>query len=124
MNNVTYIKRYKDCTEAGFDLTSISAMKWFKMLTRYDLTYTQRKSSYDGKPTGGFVWGFKDGHIVTANNPLHGDYSHAGQREPEIGYASYIGITGTKSFVRKVRAYIKKHASDIKDECVGRRDFI
>jgi len=121
MSKVTYIARYKDCTEYGFDLTSMPAMRWWEMLKRYDMQYTQRKQNkYSGKADGGFVWGFRDGHIVTANNPLHGDYCD-GVREAEIGYCSYIGITGTKAFVRKVKAYIKRHATDIKDEAPGRR---
>lgn len=123
MSNVKYLQRYKDCAEYGFDLTSVPAMKWFEMLKRYDIQYTNRKTDkFTGKDTAGFVWGFKDGHIVTANNPLHGDYC-TGSRDPEIGYCSYIGITGTKAFVRKVKAYIKKHAEYIKDEA-PRRDFI
>lgn len=129
MSNVTYLKRYKDCTEWGFDLTSMPAMKWFQMLTRYQLQYTNRKhdtyQAFDGAGStvkgGAFVWGFADGHIVTGNNPLSGDYYIPGHRDPEIGYCSYIGITGTKAFVRKVKAYIRKHADFIKDEAPGRR---
>lgn len=119
MSNVKYLQRYKDCTEYGFDLTNVPAMKWFEMLKRYDMQYTNRKTDPFNL---GYVWGFKDGHIVTANNPLHGDYCN-GTRAPEIGYCSYIGITGTRAFVRKVKRFIKKHAEFIKDEA-PRREFI
>lgn len=123
MSSLTYLKRYKDCTKYGFDLTDMPAMKWFAMLQRYGLTYVQRKTdvSFTGERGGPFVWGFKDGHIVTGNNPLHGDYMYASQRSHDIGYCSYIGITGTRAFVRKVKAYIRKHAGYIKDESDGRR---
>ena len=122
MSNVKYLQHYKNCTEYGFDLTSMPAMKWWEMLKRYDMQYTQRKvDKYTGKADGGFVWGFADGHIVTANDPLTGNYYIPGRREPEIGYCSYIGITRTRAFVRKVKAYIKKHADFIKDEAPSRQ---
>lgn len=125
MSNVKYLQRYKDCAEYGFDLTSVPAMKWFEMLKRYNMQYTNRKlDKMEGQPTyGAFVWGFKDGHIVTGNNPLTGEYYIPGRRDPEIGYCSYIGITGTRAFVRKVKRFIKKHAEYIKDES-SRREFI
>jgi len=121
MSNVKYLQRYKDCAEYGFDLTSMPAMKWFEMLKRYDMQYTNRKrdgsssvGTGDGRQGGAFVWGFRDGHIVTG--------SSAGEhREPEQGYAGYIGITGTRAFVRKVKAYIRKHAECIKDEAPSRQ---
>lgn len=127
MSNVKYLQRYQKCTEYGFDLTSMPAMKWWEMCVRYGLQYTNRKiegggstGTRDGRQGGAFVWGFRDGHIVTGNNPLHGDYCR-GTREPEMGYCSYIGITGTPAFVRKVKAYIRKHAEYIKDEAPSRQ---
>ena len=105
--------------ECGFDLTNIDAIKFFKLLTKYKLTYTRRK--LDG---GAYVWGFKNGHIVTANDPLQGNYCRPEGREPEIGYASYIGITGTKAFCLSVSKYIKKNASYIKEFDPKRRQFI
>jgi hypothetical protein len=122
MSKITYLQRYKDCTECGFDLTSMPAMKWFQMLVRYQLQYTNRKRDRAEGP-GAFVWGFRDGHIVTGNDPLQGSYYIEGARDAEPGYCSYIGVTGTRAFVRKVRAYIRRHADYIKEES-ARREYI
>ena len=104
--------------ECGFDLTNIPATKFFKLLKLNDLSWTNRKTE-----SGAFVWGFKDGHIVTGNNPLTGEYRD-GNRSPEIGYASYIGVVGTKSFRDRVAKFIKRNATDIKDYDPKTRQFI
>jgi hypothetical protein len=111
-------KKQAKTYQCGFDLTDISAPKFFKLLALNRLTWTNRK--IDG---GAFVWGFKDGHIVTANNPLSGDYCKPNQREPEIGYASYIGVEGTKAFRDRVAKFIKRNGES-KDYDPKRRQFI
>ena len=61
--------------------------------------------------------------IVTSNNPLTGAYSSPKQREPQKGYASYIGIEGNESEVLALKDEIKKIAN-YKDESSYSRDFV
>jgi len=79
----------------------------------------------DGKPyRRGFVWHGEGIEITTGNNPITGQYSNPNMREPEVNYASYIGITGLPDQVKMAVKLIKKHSSVIKDESKNRRDFI
>lgn len=105
--------------QCGFDLTDIPATKFFKLLKLNELTWTNRKND-----SGAFVWGFKDGYIVTGNNPLTGEYMRPNQREFEIGYASYIGVQGTKAFRDRVAKFIRRNATSIKEFDGKRRQFI
>lgn len=114
-NNMKKIKEYN----CGFDLTDIGLKEFIKLLKLNDLTWTNRK-----KDSGAYVWGFKDGHIVTGNCPLTGNYSNPAHREPEIGYASYIGVTGTKSFRDRVVKFIKRNAKYIKGYDPKQRSYI
>lgn len=105
--------------ECGFDLTDIGVKNFIKLLKLNDLKWTQRK-----KDSGAYVWGFDDGYIVTGNDPLTGNYSDPSRREPELGYASYIGVKGTKSFRDRVAKFIKRNAEYIKDYDPKTRQFI
>lgn len=109
----------KKTYECGFDLTNISAKAWVKLLGLNGLTWSNRKLD-----SGAFVWGFKDGHIVTANNPITSEYCRSECRSPEIGYASYIGVTGTKAFRDRVAKFIKRNAKHIKEYDPKSRQFI
>lgn len=104
----------------GFDLTEISAANFRKILRELDIDQNAKV----GKETGG--WEFKGPGIliVTGNNPITGKYSRKGQREDEVGYASYIGIEGDPEKVKKVARMIKKLATYIKDEDKTKRQFI
>lgn len=101
--------------EHGFDLTDLGQKHWIELLKRFKLSAVNQKSGRMG-----YVWVFKDGYIVTGNDPLTGNYHRPESREPERGYLSYVGITGTKSFVSKVRRFIKSRAVYIKDESEDR----
>jgi hypothetical protein len=116
--------KIKKTYKAGFDLTEIGAMNFFKLLKLNKLTYTNRKLDRVNSGYNPFVWGFKDGHIVTNNDPLTGTYANARHRAHEIGYASYIGIEGTKSFRDRVVKFIKRNAVYIKDYSKNKRDYI
>lgn len=105
--------------ECGFDLTEIGAPEFFKLLKLNRLTWTNRKSD-----SGAYVWGFPEGHIVTANCPLTGNYYKPEHRDPEIGYASYIGVKGTKNFRDRVAKFIKRNAKYIKGYDKNRRSYI
>jgi len=104
----------KDTKEYGFDLTDIPEAKWKELLKL--LGITAKATNQDG-------WQWKgDGILlVTANNPLTGVY-YSGAREPEKGYASYIGIEGDSAKVDLAVDFIRKHGNS-KDES-DRREFI
>lgn len=105
--------------ECGFDLTEISVKKFFKLLKLNNLTWTNRKKEY-----GAYVWGFEDGYIVTGNDPLTGNYRVPQDRAVEIGYASYIGVKGNKSFRDRVAKFIKRNATYIKGYNPKEREYI
>lgn len=62
--------------------------------------------------------------LVTANNPITGKYGDPKRREPELGYASYIGIEGSPQLVEKIANLIRKKADFIKEEVKHERQFI
>lgn len=104
-------------TRAGFDLTDIDAHKFKDMCEIFEISIAPKHTD------DGFIWTGKNGFVVTANNPITGEY-YDGNRSNEIGYASYIGIEGTAEFTRSVFNYIKKNADDIKGSQFGTRGFI
>lgn len=105
--------------KCGFDLTDIGAPEFFRLLKLNNLTWTNRKSD-----SGVYVWGFADGHIVTGNDPLTGNFRNVGQRDPQIGYASYIGVEGTKAFRDRVAKFIKRNAKYVKGYDKNERSYI
>lgn len=113
------MKKVSKQYECGFDLTEIGLKNFIKLLKLNDLKWTNRKKEY-----GSYVWGFNDGYIVTGNCPLTGNYSRPEMRQPEIGYASYIGVKGTKSFRDRVAKFIKRNAVYIKDYDAKKRSYI
>ena len=53
------------------------------------------KGSSTGAPWSdgrNYFWRNKDIIIITANNPITGQYNTKGRRSPEKNYASYVGI--------------------------------
>lgn len=104
----------------GFDLTDIPADKFKEVLKELGIDADKEapRSREDG-----FKFAGKDITINTANNPLTGEY-YSGGRSPEVGYASYMGITGSPEKVATAVSLIKKHATSIKGESPGERQFI
>lgn len=115
--------------EWGFDLTDFKNGQFKDVLkglgiVEADVT-NDMGEDLDGKPyRRGFVWHGEGIEITTGNNPITGQYSNPNMREPEVNYASYIGITGLPDQVKMAVKLIKKHSSDIKDESKNRRNFI
>ena len=115
--------------EHGFDLTDFgkSSNKFKQVLKENNIN---PKAIRDCKKlrTGGtyceFNWKGKGVKLVTANNPITGEYAKSGGRQNEIGYASYMGIEGDSKKVEKLAKSIKKHASWIKGENKTEREFI
>lgn len=109
----------KKTYKCGFDLTDIGAPEFFKLLKLNNLKWTNRKID-----SGAFVWGFKDGYVVTGNCPLTGEFRQPSQREREIGYASYIGVEGSKAFRDRVAKFIKRNAKHVKGYDPKQRSYI
>ena len=100
---------------AAFDLTCFSSPNKFKevlkenKLTKYKKINKGRYNVFSRKG--------KDVEIRTGNNPITGEFSGGDKEKPrEKGYASYIGIEGEPSKVKKIFGAIKTKTSDIKDE--------
>lgn len=108
-----------DEAEWGFDLTSISAAAWKKMLKEVGVSDKPMH-----KDNIMWVWVGKNIRIHTGNNPITGKFGQLDRREDEKDYASYIGIYGDKALVEKAAKMIGETATDIKDETPNRSNFI
>jgi len=114
--------------EHGFDLTTFQpggfqiVLKELGMPLKGKLVKCQ--SDFPDSSYNIWQWIAKEGKIITYNNPITGEYGGPCRRKPEKDYASYIGIEGESDWVQKVVELIKKYASVIKDESIGKRNFI
>jgi hypothetical protein len=102
----------------GFDLTEIKAANWIKALRSVGVSTTPKQTGR------GWLWKGPGIIVVTANDPIGGDYYREGGRGNEKDYASYIGIEGDPAKVMTLVKAIKRGATDIKDESPGEREFI
>ena len=102
----------------GFDLTDFDRGGYQKVLKGLRIP---PKASLNPDMSG-WVWKGNGITIVTANNPITGDY-YTGRRRNEKDYASYIGIQGRSELVMLAVKLIKQHG-DYKDESPGRRAYI
>jgi len=102
----------------GFDLTDIPAEKWTELL---GLIGYERSTPVTSEK--GHQWPGEGVLIVTANNPITGEYYLPNRRGREKGYASYIGIQGDADKVKMVADFIRTYG-DYKDEEPHSRGFI
>jgi hypothetical protein len=115
--------------EHGFDSTDFKSDKVFanilKMngLTKY--TRLKREVNQGTYHSVYYVYSWKGAglEIRTGYNPITGGDSY-GKRGRGEGFAGYIGIKGTPERVRALVMSIKQSRPYIKDESVGRNDFI
>ena len=108
-------------TKWGFDLVSFVSVRGFaKVLAAVGISPYQEPHRGSG---GEFIWKGSGIFIVTGNDPITGEYREPGRREPQLGYASYMGIEGNPEKVAAAVQAVKKHG-DYKDESPGRREFI
>lgn len=110
----------------GFDLTDFGSQANFKKLVdEFGLTVEKETKRYPNSDatSGSFAWSGDGILIVTKNNPITGVYADTGKRDPQKGYASYIGIEGDPVKVKKAVVMIKKLAG-YKDESPRKREFI
>jgi len=115
--------------EWGFDLTEFKPDGFQKLLKDVGIPEGDVSKDFgedlDGNKYGrGFIWHGEGIEITTGNNPITGQYARPEAREPEVNYASYIGITGLPDLVKVAVRSVKKNTVFIKDESKNMRDFI
>ena len=121
------VKLFKDGAQHGFDLTDFKPGGFKKFLTALGIPKIAKGSSSGASWSDGknYYWRNKDIIIITANNPITGQYYAKGRRSPEKNYASYVGIETKKpEDMDKVVKLFKQHTSYRKGESKGRRDFV
>ena len=120
-------KLFKDGAQHGFDLTDFKPGGFKKFLKALNIPAFAKGSSSgmvwsDGK---NYYWRNKDIIIITANNPITGQYYAKGRRNAEKNYASHVGIeTKDQETMDKVVKLFKQNTSYRKGESKGRRDFV
>jgi len=120
-------KIFRPGVQHGFDLTDFKPRGFEKFLTALGIPKIAKGSSTgvswsDGKP---YYWRNKDIIIITANNPITGQYHAPDRRKPEKNYASYVGMeTRDQETMNKVVKLFKQNTSYRKGESKGRRDFV
>jgi len=120
-------KIFKDGAQHGFDLTDFKPGGFKKFLKALNIPAVSKGSSTGASWSDGknYYWRNKDVIIITANNPITGQYYAKGRRSPEKNYASYVGIeTKNPEDMDKVVKLFKQNTSYRKGESKGRRDFV
>ena len=120
-------KLFKDGAQHGFDLTDFKPGGFKKFLKALNIPAISKGSSTGASWSDGrnYFWRNKDVIIITANNPITGQYYAKGRRKPEKNYASYVGIeTKNPKQMDNVVKLFKQNTSYRKGESKGRRDFV
>jgi len=120
-------KIFKGGAQHGFDLTDFKPRGFEKFLTALGIPKVAKGSSTGASWSDGknYYWRNKDIIIITANNPITGQYYAPDRRSPEKNYASYVGIeTKDPKDMDKVVKLFKQNTSYRKGESKGRRDFV
>ena len=121
------LKIFKDGAQHGFDLTDFKPGGFKKFLKALGIPMIAKGSSTGASWSDGrnYFWRNKDIIIITANNPITGQYNTKGRRSPEKNYASYVGIETKNPEDRdKVVKLFKQNTSYRKGESKGRGDFV
>jgi len=118
---------FKDGAQHGFDLSDFKPGGFKKFLKALNIPMIAKGSSSGASWSDGknFFWRNKDVIIITANNPITGQYYAQGRRPSEKDYASYVGIeTKNPEDMAKVVKLFKQNTSYRKGESVGKSDFV
>ena len=110
-----------EASKHGFDLTDFKRNGFKQLLKALKI---RPKAVHSDKSGGSWEWKGNGILIVTANNPITGEYAVEGRRKDEKDYASYIGIEGKPDLVQQAVELVHKWASYTKDESPGRRSYI
>jgi len=124
---LTEAKLFQDGAQHGFDLTDFKPGGFKRFLKALNIPMIAKGSSSGASWSDGknFFWRNKDVIIITANNPITGQYNAPDRRSPEKNYASYVGIeTKDPKDMDKVVKLFKQNTSYRKGESKGRRDFV
>ena len=93
--------------EAGFDLTTISAKDWMKLLEVLKIDANEPALTQSGAESY-WSWQGQDFNINTTHNPLTGQDARGSGGKDQADYAGYIGIIGQSEFVNEIVKYIKR----------------
>ena len=118
---------FKDGAQHGFDLSDFKPGGFKKFLKALNIPMIAKGSSSGASWSDGknFFWRNQDVIIITANNPITGQYNAPKRRSPEKNYASYVGIeTKNPEDMDNVVKLFKQNTSYRKGESKGRRDFV
>ena len=121
------MKIFRDGAQHGFDLTDFKPGGFKRFLKALGIPMVAKGSSTGASWSDGknFYWRNKDIIIITANNPITGQYYAPDRRDPEKNYASYVGIeTKDPKQMANVVKLFKQNTSYRKGESKGRRSFI
>ena len=121
------LKIFKDGAQHGFDLTDFKPGGFKRFLKALGIPMIAKGSSTGASWSNGknYYWRNKDIIIITANNPITGQYYAPDRRSPEKNYASYVGIeTKDPKDMDRVVKLFKQNTSYRKGESKGRRDFV
>ena len=121
------LKIFQKGAQHGFDLTDFKPGGFKRFLKALGIPAIAKGSHQGSSWSNGnnYYWRNKDIIIITANNPITGQYNTKGRRSPEKNYASYVGIeTKNPEDMDKVVRLFKQNTSYRKGESKGRRDFI
>ena len=124
---LTEAKLFQNGAQHGFDLTDFKPGGFKKFLKALNIPAIAKGSSSGASWSDGrnYFWRNKDVIIITANNPITGQYHAKGRRKAEKNYASYVGIeTKNPEDIDKVVRLFKQNTSYRKGESKGRRDFV
>ncbi len=104
----------------GFDLTDFGS-NWPAFCDEMGLEDTGERDP----ASNGFIFRNAAGlQVVTGNHPGTGEYRDPKARGLEPGYASYMGADGPPIEVWRFVAAVHRHATYVKDESSGRRNYI
>ena len=121
------LKIFQKGAQHGFDLTDFKPGGFKKFLKALGIPMIAKGSSTGASWSNGknYYWRNKDIIIITANNPITGQYYAPDRRSPEKNYASYVGIeTKDPKDMDRVVKLFKQNTSYRKGESKGRRDFV
>ncbi len=120
-------KLFQSGAQHGFDLSDFKPGGFKRFLKALNIPAVSKGSSSGASWSNGknYYWRNKDIIIITANNPITGQYYAPDRRDAEKNYASYVGIeTKDPKDMDKVVKLFKQNTSYRKGESKGRRDFV
>jgi hypothetical protein len=102
---------HNQITKSGCDLTDFGRTGWKHFCQELGLKFSGRGSH------GQFLWKNDNGlTVATGNNPTTGEYYDAARREPQKGYASYMGAKGPREEVARFEEAVRTYAIFCKSE--------